>query len=62
MFGDFYKAVPDAVIQKINATGEAFFFGATWRGRRAMRVSVVNWCTTTAEVNKAIAAVALITQ
>ena len=30
----------DRVIAGINATGEAFFSGTTWRGRRAMRVSV----------------------
>ena len=35
----------DRVIAGINATGEAFFSGTTWRGRRAMRVSVVNWRT-----------------
>jgi glutamate/tyrosine decarboxylase-like PLP-dependent enzyme len=46
----------DAVIAGINATGEAFFSGTTWRGRRAMRVSVVNWRTTERDVVRAIAA------
>ncbi|MEO8635577.1 MAG: pyridoxal-dependent decarboxylase [Gemmatimonadales bacterium] len=46
----------DAVIAGINATGEAFFSGTTWRGRRAMRVSVVNWRTTEQDVARAIAA------
>jgi glutamate/tyrosine decarboxylase-like PLP-dependent enzyme len=46
----------DAVIAAINATGEAFFSGTTWRGRRAMRVSVVNWRTTDRDVERAIAA------
>jgi glutamate/tyrosine decarboxylase-like PLP-dependent enzyme len=46
----------DAVIAAINATGEAFFSGTTWRGRRAMRVSVVNWRTTEQDVARAIAA------
>jgi len=46
----------DAVIAGINATGEAFFSGTTWRGRRAMRVSVVNWRTTEQDVVRAIAA------
>lgn len=46
----------DAVIAAINATGEAFFSGTTWRKRRAMRVSVVNWRTTDEDVAAAIAA------
>ncbi|HEY0431955.1 MAG TPA: aminotransferase class V-fold PLP-dependent enzyme, partial [Pyrinomonadaceae bacterium] len=33
----------DEVIAAILKTGEAFFGGTTWRGRRAMRVSVCNW-------------------
>lgn len=48
----------DAIIQKINATGEAFFSGTTWHGRRAMRVSVVNWRTTLEDINRTIAAIA----
>lgn len=47
----------DEVIQKINATGEAFFSGTTWRGLRAMRISVVNWRTKEEDVKRAIAAV-----
>lgn len=46
----------DRVIAGINATGEAFFSGTTWRGRRAMRVSVVNWRTNASDVARAIAA------
>ena len=48
----------DEIIAKINATGEAFFSGTTWRGRRAMRVSVVNWRTNEQDVKRAIAAAA----
>jgi hypothetical protein len=44
------------VIAAINATGEAFFGGVTWNGRRAMRVSVVNWRTSDADVARTIAA------
>ena len=40
------------------ATGEAFFSGTTWRGKRAMRVSVVNWRTTEEDVRRTVAAVA----
>jgi glutamate/tyrosine decarboxylase-like PLP-dependent enzyme len=52
----------DDVIKRINATGEAFFSGTTWRGRRAMRVSVVNWRTSTEDVRRAIAAAAAISE
>ena len=50
-------AFTDEIIQQINATGEAFFSGTTWRGRRAMRVSVVNWRTCARDVERAITAV-----
>ena len=48
----------DAVIAAVNAGGEVFFSGTRWQGRRAMRVSVVNWRTTEADVQRSIAAVA----
>jgi len=48
----------DEVIAKILKTGEAFFGGTTWRGRRAMRVSVCNWQTSDADVQRVIRAVA----
>jgi glutamate/tyrosine decarboxylase-like PLP-dependent enzyme len=47
----------DGAIAAINATGEAFFTGTTWRGRRCMRVSVSSWRTTAAGVDRAVAAV-----
>jgi aromatic-L-amino-acid decarboxylase len=50
----------DQVIQCINDTGEAFFSGTTWRGRRAMRISVCNWRTDEADVNRTIQAVSLV--
>jgi hypothetical protein len=40
----------------INATGEAFFTGTTWRGRRCMRVSVSSWRTTAEDIDRAVAA------
>lgn len=48
----------DAVMGAINATGEAFFTGTTWRGRRCMRVSVSSWRTTADDVDRAVAAAA----
>jgi glutamate/tyrosine decarboxylase-like PLP-dependent enzyme len=41
----------DMVIAAIDESGMAFFTGTTWRGRRAMRVSVCNWQTTPQTVN-----------
>lgn len=43
------------VIAAIQADGEAFFGGTTWRGRRCMRISVSNWMTDEADVARAIA-------
>jgi len=48
----------DEVIAAILRTGEAFFGGTTWRGRRAMRISVTNWRTTDADVDRVVKAVA----
>ena len=48
----------DAVIQRIQDGGTAFFGGATWRGRRVMRVSVCSWRTTGDDVERTIEAVA----
>jgi glutamate/tyrosine decarboxylase-like PLP-dependent enzyme len=48
----------DDVIAAIVKTGEAFFGGTTWRGMRAMRVSVCNWRTSDEDVRRTIDAVA----
>jgi glutamate/tyrosine decarboxylase-like PLP-dependent enzyme len=47
----------DEVIAAVNRSGEAFFSGTTWRGMRAMRVSVSNWRTSEEDVARTIAAV-----
>lgn len=44
----------DDVIARIVASGEAFFGGTTWRGKRCMRVSVCNWRTTESDVDRAV--------
>ncbi|MBA3445463.1 MAG: aspartate aminotransferase family protein [Gemmatimonadales bacterium] len=46
----------DEVMAAINATGEAFFTGTTWKGKRCMRVSVSSWRTTADDVDRAVAA------
>ena len=48
----------DAVITEITRRGEAFFAGTTWRGKRAMRISVCNWQTSEHDVARTIASVA----
>lgn len=45
------------VIAAINAEGTAFFSGTTWQGRKAMRISVINWRTNDEDVAATIAAV-----
>ena len=46
----------DRVIGAIVKSGEAYFGGTFWRGRRAMRISVINWRTTESDVARAIEA------
>jgi glutamate/tyrosine decarboxylase-like PLP-dependent enzyme len=48
----------DKIIAAVNASGEAFFSGTTFAGRRAMRVSVCNWRTSESDVDRAVQAVA----
>jgi glutamate/tyrosine decarboxylase-like PLP-dependent enzyme len=47
-----HDAFTDRIMADILASGEAFFTGTTWRGRRAMRVSVSNWQTSAADVDR----------
>jgi hypothetical protein len=46
------------MIHRILSHGHAFFMGTTWRGRRAMRISVLNWQTEAVDAEKAVRAVA----
>ncbi|HTB09998.1 MAG TPA: aminotransferase class V-fold PLP-dependent enzyme [Bryobacteraceae bacterium] len=48
----------DQVIGSVQQRGEAFFTGTTWRGMRAMRISVCNWQTGEADVRRTVNAVA----
>ena len=52
-----HDAYTDRVVAAIVATGEALFSGTTWCGRRAMRVSVSNWQTSDADVERVVACV-----
>jgi glutamate/tyrosine decarboxylase-like PLP-dependent enzyme len=55
--GDDHDRFTDTIIRRVNESGEAFFAGTNWRGRRAMRVSVLNWQTSGTDVERAIRAV-----
>ena len=48
----------DQVTANILASGEALFSNTTWRGRRALRVSVCNWQTSEADVERTLSTVA----
>lgn len=52
-----HDRMTDSIVAAINADGEALFSLTTWAGKRAMRVSVVNWRTSDRDVERAIAAV-----
>jgi glutamate/tyrosine decarboxylase-like PLP-dependent enzyme len=45
------------VVEAVQASGECWMSGTTWRGQAAMRISVVNWQTTEADVDRSVAAV-----
>lgn len=55
-----HDACTDRVIAAILASGEALFSGTTWRGRRAMRVSVSNWQTSDEDVERVVGCIAKI--
>jgi len=46
-----------AVIAAVQDEGTAWMGGTTWQGRAAMRISVSNWSTTEADVDRTVAAI-----
>ena len=46
----------DAALAAVQAEGTCYPTATTWRGRRCIRVSVCNWQTTAADVDRSIAA------
>jgi glutamate/tyrosine decarboxylase-like PLP-dependent enzyme len=48
----------DSIISAVVASGEAFFTATTWKGTRAMRVSVSNWRTTSKDIERTVSAFA----
>jgi glutamate/tyrosine decarboxylase-like PLP-dependent enzyme len=47
----------DRMIAEIAKEGTSFFSGTTWNGRRAMRISVTNWQTSSDDVRRTLAGV-----
>jgi glutamate/tyrosine decarboxylase-like PLP-dependent enzyme len=45
------------VIAAVQRDGTCWMGGTTWRGRRYMRISVSNWSTTEADIDRSVAAV-----
>ncbi|HXW79788.1 MAG TPA: pyridoxal-dependent decarboxylase, partial [Acidimicrobiales bacterium] len=54
-FGD--ASTTDAVVAGAQRDGTCWCGPTTWQGRRAMRVSVSNWATTEADVDRSVAAI-----
>ncbi|WP_143168893.1 pyridoxal phosphate-dependent decarboxylase family protein [Amycolatopsis australiensis] len=54
-FGD--DARTDALVRAIQLDGTCWLGGTTWRGRRYLRISVSNWLTTEADVDRSAAAI-----
>ena len=48
------------MIEAINCEGTALFSGTTWKRRRVMRISVVNWRTSNEDVERTVRAVATV--
>lgn len=53
-----HDARTDAVIDRLQKDGAAWFGGTDWQGQRAMRISVVNWQSTDDDISRAVDAVA----
>lgn len=45
------------IVEAVQASGECWMSGTTWAGRPAMRISVVNWQTTEADVDRSVRAI-----
>ena len=51
------QARTDRVAEAVRAEGTCWLGATTWRGRRLLRISVSNWSTTTADVDRSVAAI-----
>ncbi|HEY4970092.1 MAG TPA: pyridoxal-dependent decarboxylase [Steroidobacteraceae bacterium] len=55
-----HDARTDRMIEAINCEGTALFSSTIWKRRRAMRISVVNWRTSSEDVERTVRAVATV--
>jgi glutamate/tyrosine decarboxylase-like PLP-dependent enzyme len=49
-------ATTEDMLASVQGSGEAWMSGTTWDGRAAIRLSVSNWRTTEADIDRAVAA------
>jgi glutamate/tyrosine decarboxylase-like PLP-dependent enzyme len=54
-FGDDPRT--DRIIERVQSSGECWMGSTTWHGQRLMRISVSNWSTTEADVDRSVAAI-----
>ena len=54
-FGDDERT--DLVVDAVQQSGECWMGGTTWHGRRLMRISVSNWSTAEADVDRSVSAI-----
>jgi hypothetical protein len=52
----------DRIVDGVQRDGTCWLGGTTWRGRRLMRVSVSNWSTTEADVDRSVEAILRVAQ
>ncbi|WP_370972875.1 aspartate aminotransferase family protein [Amycolatopsis sp. cg9] len=52
----------DELVRKVQDDGTCWLGGTTWRGRRYLRISVSNWSTTEADVDRSAAAILRLAQ
>jgi len=52
-----HDARTEAVVRRINASGEAWFGPTTWQGMRVMRISLSNFRVTSADLDRVVAAI-----
>jgi threonine aldolase len=52
----------ERIAQQIQESGDAWLGATTWRGERLLRISVSNWSTTAADIDRSVRAVAIAVQ
>jgi glutamate/tyrosine decarboxylase-like PLP-dependent enzyme len=55
--GEAGDALTRAVVARVQREGSCWLGGTSWRGRAAMRISVINWSTTAADIDASAAAI-----